>query len=214
MAFKILFVDIDGVLNSSRGFAAKYQGVSGTLGNKRDMIEQIPALLIKRIVEETGCLLVLSSSWREGHSIAEVSKIIALWTGVNLEFTGATPYNGNPLGSRFRGGEISEYLRNMGTKPDKYCILDDFNQFFIRDKKGRDQFEIDQPFVQTDGNNGISYLDYITIVEWFNSESHDRLEVQKRITRPPFDPYMTRERNKMLYNFLLDAEDEKTIQSE
>lgn len=58
---KVLFLDIDGVCNSATYAEARFKktGKGGLLG-----IDPVPAELVRRIVKETGCEIVLSSTWR------------------------------------------------------------------------------------------------------------------------------------------------------
>jgi hypothetical protein len=56
---KILFLDIDGVVNNSKSHEKySYRGMLG--------IDPNLAFLVGKIVLDTGCEVVLSSSWEEG----------------------------------------------------------------------------------------------------------------------------------------------------
>lgn len=68
---KIIFLDIDGVLNDRETLTKKYPG-SGIMG-----IDPYKVLLLSRIVEATGAEIVLSSSWRHGH-YEELKKSLAI----------------------------------------------------------------------------------------------------------------------------------------
>ena len=53
---KVLFLDIDGVCNSRR-----FAEAGNSLWNNTD---SVASALVKRIIAETGCKVVLSSTWR------------------------------------------------------------------------------------------------------------------------------------------------------
>ena len=76
---KVLFLDIDGVLNSSNWFEYMQYCIKNDMYNKvlnfveindehikrkLSMIDDRAIANLNRIVEETGCKVVLSSSWR------------------------------------------------------------------------------------------------------------------------------------------------------
>jgi Swiss Army Knife RNA repair-like protein len=101
---KVLFLDIDGVVNNEctkenfRGF----RGIDPTL-----------AALVQRIVKNTGCEIVLSSSWRSSqHSRGEVERKIC-------KFADTTPILHAP-----RGYEIKVWLI-LHPEIKHYAILDD-----------------------------------------------------------------------------------------
>src|SRR6478752_5238839 len=103
---KVLFLDIDGVVNCARTPVASDNFIG---------IDPYMTLLIDRIVQATGCSVVLSSSWRyHEDSMAEVRRRVC-------DFIDVTPKN-NGLTSR--GTEIKAWLE---AHPDvtQYAILDD-----------------------------------------------------------------------------------------
>ncbi len=104
---KILFLDVDGVVNSAEH--AHRQGKGGILG-----IDPFPAFLVGKIQLDTGCEVVLSSTWRLWPSTREevAQKVV--------KFIDCTPdLRGAP-----RGAEIQAWLEK---NPDvtQYAILDD-----------------------------------------------------------------------------------------
>jgi len=109
---KILFLDIDGVVNYAKTFHRAYghEGKGGIIGFDPFMV-----LLVNRIVEATGCQIVLSSSWRYGEeSRAEVRRN-------NINFVDITPMS---RGLHVRGWEINEWLL-AHPEVRRYAILDD-----------------------------------------------------------------------------------------
>jgi len=100
---KVLFLDVDGVLNSrnTTNFAELYP------------IDPYMAFLVGRIQLQTGCEVVLSSSWRHHpEGVENVSKRV-------VRLLDKTPEVGV-----CRGDEIEAWLE-AHLEVDKYAILDD-----------------------------------------------------------------------------------------
>ena len=155
---KYLFLDFDGVLNTT-GYAKRMrkEGI--------DPFDEFGAMFdpnaignLKSIVEQTGCKIVLSSTWRnEG-----LMRMQALWKDRNLpgEFYSMTPvllsttYNDARSGELFsipernaKALEIQAWLHRYTTKPCRYVILDDENVFFHKQQ---------DHLVQTDEHEGLT----------------------------------------------------------
>ena len=106
MSTKILFLDIDGVVNC----ATTPQRFDRFIG-----IDPYMALLVGRIIQATDAEIVLSSSWRyHKDSQEEVRKRV-------LPFMDVTPMHD---GLSSRGTEIKEWL-DLHPEVTKYAILDD-----------------------------------------------------------------------------------------
>lgn len=122
---KFLFLDIDGVLNSMPYLRSIWDNLSK--GASSDFLEAQAleidpsrVALVNRIVEQTGCLVVLSSAWRM-YGKPAVSK----W----LQERGAT-FNLLDVTtvkiSASRGQEIDHWIfENGGLDTMSICILDD-----------------------------------------------------------------------------------------
>lgn len=125
---KALFLDIDGVCNSAT--YAHAIGIGGMLG-----IDPVPAALVRRIVQETGCVVVLSSTWRlhEGNRETVRREV--------CDFIDVTPYM---AGTADRGCEVAAWLE---AHPDieRYAILDDDSDFHH-----------DQPLFSTSWQDGLT----------------------------------------------------------
>ena len=114
---KVIFLDIDGVLNSSE--------TQIRLKTKRLGIDPFLVGRFVRILKETGAKVVLSSTWRLWSYWRDVMKENGLPVD---EFLGATPY----LAQRPRGEEIHRWLKDhTGPKVEKYCVLDDERDFLM-----------------------------------------------------------------------------------
>lgn len=105
---KILFLDIDGVLNSRETLKC------GTRSGSIMGIDPYMRILLDRIVQATDAKVVISSSWRL------VPKWLQEIRDVGIEFISRTPY----LESKKRGEEIQQWL-DEHPEVENYAILDD-----------------------------------------------------------------------------------------
>ena len=109
----VLFLDVDGVLNRCGKSAVKLE--AALLAN------------LVRIVEETDCRIVLSSTWRLMDRAMKDLKFA--FDDLGLILDGATPdlarvmENGIWL-AKDRGHEIQAWMDDHFT-PERFCILDD-----------------------------------------------------------------------------------------
>ena len=114
---KIIFLDIDGVLNSRQ-----YDADSGTTGGNIDVSR---LLLLKQLVDQTGAKIVLTSSWRrhwdsDGECTDDIGKELETTFGrfkMNL-------YDKTPELNNDRAKEISKWLA-MNRDVDAFVIIDD-----------------------------------------------------------------------------------------
>lgn len=111
---KILFLDIDGVCNSEDYAKQLYaeRGHGGMI-----YIDPNAAAKVQRIIKETGCQVVLSSSWRyDKHLIEIVKKDVCRL----LDCT--------KLSHGKRGNEVQDWL-DRHPQVKQYAILDDDPDF-------------------------------------------------------------------------------------
>lgn len=111
----ILFLDIDGVLNT---FGSQPQG--GILG-----LSPVHVGRLKRILDTVPCDVVLSSTWRIiGRNLAKAELMME---SIGHDFHSTTPSGGMTQGGLFvalkRGDEIKEWLKRY--KPAHFVVLDD-----------------------------------------------------------------------------------------
>lgn len=133
---KIIFLDIDGVLNHQLWFAArKNEKVETDLDYDRSMIDPQKVELLNDLIDETKAKVVISSSWRKTHTKEQLQSLLESkgFTGEVigltpcLKFTGLEGYGYSVP----RGAEIKAWLEiNKSTLLDKmskvpYVILDD-----------------------------------------------------------------------------------------
>ena len=107
---KILILDIDGVVNCKTSAAFK---------DSMFAIDPYMAFLVGKIVLDTGCEVILSSSWKHSkEGIDEVEKRVC-------KILGTTPDSENG----FRGDEINMWLAQR-TDIGRFAILDDDSDFY------------------------------------------------------------------------------------
>lgn len=139
---KILFLDIDGVLNSRRSsFALGGVPRAGLPLNEDNMklFDWIAVGMIRRLCEEEGVSIVLSSSWRI------CQKCVPLGWALELPIVDEIDRN---LGSR--GEQIQRWL-NLHPEVEYYAIVDDSS----------DMLESQGPhFVQTTYDDGLLYVHF------------------------------------------------------
>lgn len=115
--YKVLFLDIDGVCNNQK--TRERQGDTKFIGIKPELADRV-----RRIIAETNCKVVLSSSWR----LFPASKKFAEENVCEFIDCTADLQRGAVWGMIYRGFEIKEWLgRHPGIK--SYAILDDSDDF-------------------------------------------------------------------------------------
>jgi hypothetical protein len=140
MTYKVLFLDIDGVLNSRRSCVAFGQYPLSFCEGDMGKFDRVAIALIRKLCEETGTSIVLSSDWRGSFTPREAAN------GLNLPIIDATPI----LYSGSRGMEINMWLTD-NPEVTTYAIVDD-NNWMLPDQQAR--------FVQTDETYGLTLENY------------------------------------------------------
>lgn len=115
---KALFLDVDGVLNSAAWFAEPRSTEGDYLGLRS--LDPTAVALLKRVLDETGAEVVLSSTWRLEESF--VHELV----NAGIPIADRTPY----VSTNHRGEEIAAWL----TAPERsgpvdapfiYAVVDD-----------------------------------------------------------------------------------------
>lgn len=131
---KIIFLDIDGVLNTERWHC---QTASNELQDEYGYkFDPVAVTNLSKIIEETGADIVISSSWK----FMGLSKMRKMWKDRKLpgNVIGITP---NTVSDKFllnvdldnmdimaiRGQEVKEWLMLNKNEITNYVILDDMN---------------------------------------------------------------------------------------
>lgn len=118
MAPRVLFLDIDGVLNSATWFA-KMQADALSRRPISHMIDPDCVARLNQILDASGAEVVISSSWRIVHSLGEINAALKE-KGFTGKIIGKTPTNGGS-----RGAEIQQWLTAHGRTAEDLVILDD-----------------------------------------------------------------------------------------
>ena len=134
---KVLFLDIDGVVNC----ATTTQRHRGFIG-----IDPRLAARVRRVVEATGCKVVLSSTWREdAENRAEVErKVVEI-------------YDQTPILDGFRGDEVSAWLAGH-PEVTRYAVVDDVASWF----------HLWQPVFNTDPRVGLTEEMAVRLARYLN----------------------------------------------
>ena len=141
---KIIFLDIDGVLNHQIWFKKWYKGGKRTDTKEQyndSMIDPNSVALLNKIIEDTKAKVVISSSWRKNNTIESLQAILES-KGFTGEIIGLTPvlYFTGEKDYHYsvpRGNEIKAWLEiNKGILGDKmskvkYVIFDDDSDMLL-----------------------------------------------------------------------------------
>jgi hypothetical protein len=160
---KIIFLDIDGVLNTERWHDRCVEAGTAYADSFGYDFDPEAVEGLRRIVDETGADIVISSSWK----FWGLSAMQKLWASRGLpgKVIDVTPNNVSddmllsidldtmmlPAG---KGSEIKEWLTANGN-PDSYAILDDMDDMLP---------EQQSHFVQTDPSVGITRADADSVI--------------------------------------------------
>lgn len=157
---KVLFLDIDGVLNSRYWYYTRKREY-----NRENEFDPDCVRMVKHIIKATGCKIVLSSVWRlDEENRKEVRD-------QGFDFIDVTPSLHRPANTsweyRERGREVAAWL-SLHPEVTNYAILDDEGDFF------------DWQFLfQTDNLIGITEDVVIRVIRHFES----KLSTQRNLRR-------------------------------
>lgn len=121
---KIIFLDIDGVLNSQDFYASdRYDRTKSRL-EYESMLDPHAIKRLNEIIERTGAYLVLSSTWRlrfrSKYARTDIQEFFSK-AGIKGTFLGRTTTKWD----RFRGNQIQQWLDDQRGEPESFIILDD-----------------------------------------------------------------------------------------
>ena len=124
-ATKYCFVDIDGVLRHKTFFKEHRDELTNDHLDGMYLFDPVSMGNLNRIVEETGCEIVVSSSWRLSMEPSDLVNVFR-FNDFKGTIAGITPiYLGSYDHSVPRGKEIDGWLSQH--KCESYCIIDDCN---------------------------------------------------------------------------------------
>ena len=121
--FKVIFLDFDGVLNS-----VHFSPISNAvMGSKEWLAAQLQPELVERvqwIVEQTGAVICLSTSWRHAHTNRALAEMLR-WVGLTAPIVGQTPDGAFHIGTEAvpRDKEIAAWVEWTGVTD--FVVLDD-----------------------------------------------------------------------------------------
>lgn len=135
---KIIFLDIDGVLNSDSWYRRRFLHPDFECEGRYHHTDDFDPDAVACLNQLTGASIVLSSSWRLDY---ENTKSDLEYNGVKLPIIGSTPY----IPGSIKGYEIQQWLDNNHV--DKYVIFDD-DMCVLENQKNN--------FVHTSYNTGLN----------------------------------------------------------
>lgn len=154
---KIIFLDFDGVLNSTVSFLTHHKAAQE---GKIDVFARPDAsavtLVNRLILADPSIRVVISSTWRNRGTIPELREILTHDFGLS-EDAAAMVIDKTPNYERisrqgFRGSEIKNWLEVNGTHVSHYVILDDNSDMTTEQKE--------KHFVQTHFDTGFTWAHY------------------------------------------------------
>lgn len=124
MSDKVLFLDFDGVLNSTESIVEKRIRSRGVMG-----IDPYHVAKLQRVVDETGAVIVVSSTWRKFHSVGALGRLLRRAGFRGSRIVGVTPdLSRRPKMSLYiaveRGYEIDAWLKRHRAI-EHFAIVDD-----------------------------------------------------------------------------------------
>lgn len=155
---RIIFLDIDGVLNSSEYYKSldylkETNGMSDAelmLVAHHTHLDPKALFLMNELVDRSGAEVVLSSTWRGMYSPEEMTEMMQK-RGATFRIVASTPILfGKVNSSRIpRAKEIKAYLKALQSQPESFVILDDHD----------DMFDLKTKLIQTNDKIGLTQED-------------------------------------------------------
>lgn len=165
---KIIFLDIDGVLNSAetcKYYHEKYKagGFGGFFKPDEECTEKNvlwgkPLVAnLQRLVSETGASIVISSTWRKHYEVEKFKEMFSVYGWNDAPVIDRTVRLATYMAicNYCRGDEIEQWIKE--NSPKSYVILDDDSDMLPH-----------QNFVQTDSAIGLTESDVRRSIELLN----------------------------------------------
>lgn len=149
---KLLFLDIDGVLNSEDWL---YRSGMTFSSNRLDHLDPQACRLLNDVLEQTSCGLILSSSWRYICTPSQVQTLLHKRGCAKAQFYGHTPRLGDQ--DDRRGKEIAKWLE-VTQWQGTFAIVDD----------GDDMGELRPRLVRTKWSTGLTRTEAQALVSLLN----------------------------------------------
>ena len=160
---KLIFLDVDGVLNY-RGSTSR--SPSGCLGIDSDKVK-----LLRQIIDQTGAIVILTSTWKTDwfpsafiEDLPRDGQYLERSLAKHRVFIRAKT---DDTSWEERGAGILSYIKNCGEKVDSFVILDDesfdFNTVGISNRHVKTSFE--NGLLETDIEKAVKILNTEFITE-------------------------------------------------
>lgn len=159
---RILFLDIDGVLNSTRTAIANRGYPHDFSPECRPMFDEVAVSLIRGLCAAGDVKVCVSSAWRIGRTHEEIGR------GLDLPTIGMTPSLPG-----CRGLEIGAWLREH-PEVTHYAIVDDDADMLP---------EQESCFVKTDGHEGLTYAAFKELCALFAVNPYETAPERSRIAQ-------------------------------
>lgn len=181
---KVLFLDIDGVLNSTQWWERRDKIDSFDPNEWTSMFDRCVwdidpegLEMLEDIVERTDCMIVVSSSWRVLHSLDSIWSTLNETAGVHRQrgttiarsrIIGKTPdawkdFSSTPSDwGSVRGTEIAAWLKEH-PEVTSYAIVDDDGDM-LEEQKG-------SHFVKTSHETGLTKLGAERLIDYLNNRT-------------------------------------------
>ena len=171
---RILFLDIDGVLNCelyfrSPAFALQKKKAVAATDRRAFAASQICGerlAWLNELCAETGAVVVISSTWRIGRSVEELQALFA-HCGATFTIIDKTPVTDE----RTRGVEIAQWIQK-NIRPETHgCQSFDFRSYAIIDDDSDMLLPQAPHFFQTDNYSGLTPNTCYRIKRFFTAHS-------------------------------------------
>lgn len=146
---RVIFLDIDGVLNSYRTYVAFGGFPHDLVPEHRQRFDEISISLLRNLCLAENISIVVSSSWRAKFKWQEIGEVLG------LPAIGETPSL-----ATLRGEEIAAWLVNH-PEVEQYAILDDRDEMLPKQSAH---------FVHTNAKEGISYGNFVHLCHIFGTD--------------------------------------------
>jgi hypothetical protein len=172
MMTKLLFLDLDGVLNSTQWSEERpTRGLlppeSAQQAFEEERLDPVCIKRLQHLVHDTNASIVITSTWRRTMPVIEMISMFALYGFEGAPVIGATPQLPTSPGKKItRGTEVQEWLNVNAVVPMRYVCLDDDADYDPR-----------QPLVQTDADIGLQDADIVACRVMLN-------DLQRSILKP------------------------------
>jgi hypothetical protein len=146
---KIIFLDIDGVLNGTlwAGHLPRRSLLPPELADRafeERRLDPSCVARLRKLVTELDASIVISSTWRRRMDVPELAKLLFLYGYENPPVIGVTPEVRDSTRFVTRGNEVAAWLDANGADGTLYVCLDD-----------DDDYLPGQPLVRTDLDLGL-----------------------------------------------------------